>query len=145
MYSETWKATANTEMKVSNNTISLRIIPISEKFLTTVGSSQCRNSQLARVQRIHDGGMLSPQWIAVSPPQRIRGHFGRVGKRECKSQGVGKQQKEVFWMWDGRFACEVMAAAVIWKGWTCQSSITGRRASPAVLPLPETESFSSVV
>lgn len=61
MYAETWKATANTEMKVSNNTISLRIIPISEKFLTTVGSSQCRNSQLARVQRIHDGGMLSPQ------------------------------------------------------------------------------------
>ena len=68
MYAEIWKATANTEMKVSNNTISLRIIPIdryfayalSEKLLTTVGSSQCRNSQLARVQRIHDGAMLSP-------------------------------------------------------------------------------------
>lgn len=89
-------------MKVSNNTISLRIIPIDqyfayaflEKFLTTVGSSQCRNSQLARVQRIHDGAMLSPQWIAVSPPQRIRGHFGRMGKRECKSQRVGKQSAE---------------------------------------------------
>lgn len=102
MYAKTWKATANTVMKANNNTISLRFIPLhqyfayalSEKFLTTVGGSQHRNPQLARVWKLRDGGMLSPQWTTVSPPQRFRGHFGRTGKRKCKSQRVVKQSAE---------------------------------------------------